>query len=155
MQPFKAAFRPQIQTMSRLLEFTQHHPFLVGLLALAVLALVVDEVLRRMRSYQEVGAAQAVLLINKGAPVLDLRASDEFSTGHIINARNVPLADLDGRVAELEPLKDQPLLLCCKDGNQSSNAAARLTKLGFGPLSMLKGGIEAWQREQFPLERGS
>lgn len=141
--------------MSRLLEFTQHHPFLVGLLGLAILALVVDELLRRMRNYQEVGAAQAVLLINKGAPVLDLRAQNEFSAGHIINARNLPLAELDGRVAELESLKGQPLLLCCKDGNQSGTAAARLTKLGFGPLSMLKGGIEAWQREQFPLERGS
>ena len=141
--------------MSRLLEFTQHHPFLVALLGLAIFALVVDELLRRMRNYQEVGAAQAVLLINKGAPVLDLRAQNEFSAGHIINARNLPLAELDGRVAELESLKGQPLLLCCKDGNQSGTAAARLAKLGFGPLSMLKGGIEAWQREQFPLERGS
>lgn len=141
--------------MPRLLEFIQHHPLLVGVLALALLALVADELLRRMRKYREVGAAQAVLLINKGAPVLDLRAADEFSAGHIINARNLPLTELDGRVAELETLKGQPLLLCCKDGNQSGSAAARLAKLGFGPLSMLKGGIEAWQREQFPLERGS
>ncbi|HSN17160.1 MAG TPA: rhodanese-like domain-containing protein [Gammaproteobacteria bacterium] len=141
--------------MSRLLEFTQHHPFQVGLLGLAVLALIGDELLRRMRKYKEVGAAQAVLLINKGAPVLDLRAPGEFSAGHIINARNVPLSELEGRVSELQSLKGQPLLLCCKDGNQSGNAAARLAKLGFGPLTMLKGGIEAWQREQFPLERGS
>ena len=141
--------------MSRLLEFTRHHPFLVGLLALAVLALIVDEALRRMRKYREVGAAQAVLLINKGTPVLDLRTPGEFTAGHIINARNLPLAELETRVSELESLRGQPLLLCCKDGNQSGNAAARLAKLGFGPLNMLKGGIEAWQREQFPLERGS
>ena len=141
--------------MSRLLEFTQHHPLLMGLLGLALLALIVDELLRRMRKYQEIGAAQAVLLINKGTPVLDLRPADEFSAGHIINARNLPLSELDGRVPELESLKGQPLLLCCKDGNQSGTAAARLTKLGFGPLNMLKGGIAAWQQEQFPLERGS
>src|SRR5579859_5089504 len=122
-QPFQDAFRPHIQTMPRFLEFIQHHPLLMGLLGLAVLALITDELLRRMRKYREVGAAQAVLLINKGAPVLDLRAPAEFSAGHIINARNLPLTELDGRVAELETLKGQPLLLCCKDGNQSGNAA--------------------------------
>lgn len=141
--------------MSRFLEFTQHHPLLMGLLALAVLALIVDELLRRMRKYREVAAAQAVLLINKGAPVLDLRPAADFAAGHIINARNLPLAELDGRMAELESLKGQPLLLCCKAGDRAGNVAARLAKLGFGPLSVLKGGIAAWQREQLPLERGS
>jgi len=139
--------------MQRFLEFTQHHPFMIGLLALVLLALIVDEALRRMRKYRELAAAEAVLLINKGAPVLDLRAPGEFSAGHIINARNLPLAELDGRLAELEKFKGQPLLLCCKEGNDAGSAASRLAKLGFGPLHALKGGIAAWQREQFPLER--
>ncbi len=138
--------------MQRLLEFTQNHPFMVGLLGLVLLALIVDEVLRHMRKYRELAAAEAVLLINKGAPVLDLRAPAEFSAGHIINARNLPLAELDGRMAELEKFKGQPLLLCCKDGNDAGGAAARLARQGFGPLHALKGGIAAWQREQFPLE---
>jgi len=139
--------------MQRFFEFSQHHPILVGLAGLVVLALIVDEVIRRLRRYKEVGAAEAVLLINKGAPVLDLRAPADFAAGHILNARNVPLNELDGRVGELEKLKGQPLLLCCKDGNDAGSAAARLAKLGFGPLHALKGGIAAWQREQFPLER--
>ena len=139
--------------MQRLLEFSQNHPIMIGLLGLVLLALIVDEALRRLRKYRELAAAEAVLLINKGAPVLDLRAPAEFSAGHIINARNLPLAELDGRIAELEKFKGQPLLLCCKDGNDAGGAAARLAKRGFGPLHALKGGIAAWQREQFPLER--
>ena len=139
--------------MQRFLDFIQHHPILIGLAGLVILALVVDEVLRRMRKYKEVAAAEAVLLINKGAPVLDLRAPADFSAGHIINARNLPLAELDSRVGELEKYKGQPLLLCCKDGSDAGTAAARLAKLGFGPINALKGGIAAWQREQFPLER--
>jgi rhodanese-related sulfurtransferase len=141
--------------MPRLLEFIQHHPYLMGLALLAVIALVVDELLRRLRNYQELAPGQAVLLINKGALVLDLRAQTDFSAGHIINSRNLPLAELEGHAAELEKFKGQPLLLCCKSGSDAGSAAARLAKLGFGPLSALKGGIEAWQREQFPLERGS
>lgn len=140
--------------MQRFLEFFQHHPILMGLAGLVILALAVDEALRRLRKYQEVGAAEAVLLINKGAPVLDLRAQGDFAAGHIINARNLPLAELDGRVAELEKYKGQPLILCCKEGSDAGTAASRLAKLGFGPIKALKGGIAAWQREQFPLERG-
>jgi rhodanese-related sulfurtransferase len=141
--------------MQRFAEFIQHHPLLMGLLGLVILALITDELMRRMRKYREVAAAEAVLLINNGAPVLDLRAPGEFSAGHIINARNLPLAELDGRMAELEKYRGQPLLLCCKDGNDVGAAAGRLAKQGFGPLTALKGGIAAWQREQFPLERGS
>jgi rhodanese-related sulfurtransferase len=141
--------------MQRFVEFIQNHPLLMGLLGLVILALIVDEALRRLRKYREVSAAEAVLLINKGASVLDLRAPGDFSAGHIINARNLPLAELDGRVAELEKYRGQPMVLCCKDGSDAGNAASRLAKLGFGPLNALKGGIAAWQREQFPLERGS
>lgn len=140
--------------MQRFLEFFQHHLILMGLAGLVIIALAVDEALRRLRNYKEVSAAEAVLLINKGAPVLDLRAPGDFSAGHIINARNLPLAELDGRVAELEKFKGQPLILCCKEGSDAGTAATRLAKLGFGPIKALKGGIEAWQREQFPLERG-
>jgi uncharacterized membrane protein YcaP (DUF421 family) len=76
--------------MSRLLEFSQHHPLLIGLVVLVILALAVDETLRRMRKYRELAASQAVLLINKGAAVIDLRSHAEFDAGHIINARNLP-----------------------------------------------------------------
>jgi rhodanese-related sulfurtransferase len=139
--------------MPRLLEFIQHHYYLAGLAVVALVALAVDELLRRMRKYRELGAAQAVLEINKGAAVLDLRTPEEFGAGHIINARNLPLAELDARAGELDKLKGKPLLLCCKEGRQAAGAAARLAKLGFGPVHVLKGGVAAWQQEHFPLER--
>jgi rhodanese-related sulfurtransferase len=139
--------------MSRLFEFIQHHPFLAGLLVLLVLALTVDEALRRMRKYRELAAAQAVLLINKGAAVLDLRSPAEFDAGHIINARNLPLTELDARAAELDKLKGQTVLLCSKDGSDAGAAAVKLIKRGLGPVDVLKGGMTAWAAEQFPLEK--
>jgi rhodanese-related sulfurtransferase len=140
--------------MQRLLEFTRNHYVLVGLALLVVLALVVDELLRRMRKYREVAPAEGVLLINKGATVLDLRSQAEFSAGHIINARNIPLAELEGRSSDLEKLRGQPLLMYCKSGDAAGTAAAKLAKLGFEGIAVLKGGLGAWQQEQFPLERG-
>lgn len=139
--------------MSRLLEFSQNHPILIGILVLLVLALAVDEALRRMRKYRELAASQAVLLINKGAAVLDLRSPAEFDAGHIINARNLPLTELDSRASELEKLKGQPLLLCGKDGTDAGPAAAKLIKRGLGPVDVLKGGMSAWTAEHFPVEK--
>lgn len=140
--------------MQRLLEFIQHHPLLNGA-ALAVLAaLAVDELLRRARRFREVAPAEGVLLINKGAAVLDLRAQGEFKAGHIINARNLPMPELEGRAAELDKLKDQPLLLACQSGADAQSAAARLVKQGFQQLFVLKGGLAAWKQDQFPLEKG-
>ena len=140
--------------MQRLLEFSLHHYVLVSLAVLALLALGVDELLRRLRKYREVSPAEGVLLINQGAAVLDLRSQAEFSAGHIINARNLPMAELEARAAELDKLRGQSLLVYCKSGNEADAAAAKLVKRGFQPLAVLKGGLAAWQQEQFPLERG-
>ncbi|HEV2111751.1 MAG TPA: rhodanese-like domain-containing protein [Gammaproteobacteria bacterium] len=139
--------------MQRLLEFSLHHYYLVGLAVLALAALAVDELLRRLRKYREVSPAEGVLLINKGAAVLDLRSQAEFSAGHIIHAHNIPLAELTERTAELEKLRGQPLLVYCKSGTDAGAAAAKLAKHGFQPLAVLKGGIGSWQQEQLPLER--
>lgn len=140
--------------MQRLLEFIQHHPFLNGAALAVLVALAVDELLRRARKFREVGPAEGVLLINKGAAVLDLRAQGDYKAGHIINARNLPMAELEGRTAELDKLKNQPLLLACQSGADSQNAAARLVKQGFQKLFVLKGGLAAWKQDQFPLEKG-
>ena len=139
--------------MSRLPEFISHHPFLIGAAVLLMLALAVDETLRRMRKFKELPPAHGVLLINKGAAVLDLRSPAEFSAGHVIGARNIPLDELNARVGEIEKHKAGPLLLVCKSGETAAGAAARLAKQGFQQLAVLKGGIAAWQQEHFPLER--
>ncbi len=139
--------------MQRLLEFSRNHYILVGLAVLVLLALAVDEALRRMRKYREVGPAEGVLLINKGAAVLDLRSQAEYSAGHIIHARNIPFAELGDRATDLDKLRGQPLLVYCKTGDTAGQAAAKLAKQGFEGVAVLKGGLGAWQQEQFPLER--
>lgn len=139
--------------MSRLPEFISHHYFLAGLAVALMLALAVDEAMRRLRKFQELSPAHGVLLINKGAAVLDLRSPAEYSAGHVIGSHNIPLAELDGRLAELEKHKAGPMLLVCKSGDSAGKAAAHLIKQGFQQLAVLKGGIAAWQQEQLPLER--
>jgi rhodanese-related sulfurtransferase len=140
--------------MPRLLEFAGHHPYLIAAALLIILLFVGDELLRRLRKFRELTPAEAVLLINKGASVLDIRLPKDFDQGHVIGARNIPSAELDARVAELEKFKQQPMIVYCESGQTSQKAAVILIKHGFQAVHTLKGGIRSWQQEHFPLERG-
>ena len=140
--------------MPRLIEFAGHHPYLIAAAILILVLFVGDELLRRLRKYREVTAAESVLLINKGATVVDIRASKEFSEGHVIGAHNIPAAELDGRLSELDKYKQQPVIVYCENGTTSQKAAGMLVKHGFKAVHTLKGGIRGWQNEHFPLERG-
>lgn len=139
--------------MSRLLEFSHHHPYLIGAALLIVGLFLADTLWRQLRKFKEVSPAEAVLLINKGAAVIDLRAAKDFDAGHIIGARNIPAAEFGERLTELEKFREQPLLVYCQSGQTSQGRAATLIKAGFQQVFSLKGGVNAWQSESLPLER--
>lgn len=139
--------------MQRLIAFSSHHPYLIAAAILIILLFAADELSRRLRKYHEVGAAQAVLLINRGALIVDIRPSKEFTEGHVIGARNIPLADLEARVAELDKFKEQPVIICCELGQTSHGAAGILVKHRFTDVRILKGGVRGWRGEPLPLER--
>ncbi len=140
--------------MPRVLEFAGHHPYLIAAAVIILALFVGDELLRRLRKYREVTAAESVLLINKGATVVDIRPPKEFSAGHVIGARNIPAAELDGRLSELDKYQQQPVIVYCESGNSSQKAAGMLVKNGFKAVHTLKGGIRGWQNDHLPLERG-
>jgi len=125
------------------------------LVAAAVVSgtLLIWPVLRRGMGGASLTPLVATLLMNQNALVLDVRGAAEFEKGHMLNARNVPLADLEARAAEFERHKTKPVLLVCDSGNQSARAAAVLRKRGFEQLAVLGGGLGAWQQAGLPLER--
>lgn len=92
----------------------------------------------------------ATRLINDtGAVVLDVRPAAEFATGHLPNARNIPLAELDKRASELPPNK--PVLVCCAAGNTSARAAGVLRKAGRKDVFNLAGGLRSWREAGLPV----
>jgi rhodanese-related sulfurtransferase len=81
----------------------------------------------------------------KGNPrklLLDVREPHEFKTGFIPGARNLPLSQLQGRLHEIS--KEEQVLLYCRSGMRSKQAAKILSKNGFANLAHLRGGISAW-----------
>jgi len=101
-----------------------------------------------------ISPAQATALINReDALVIDVREAAEFSAGHLLNARHIPLAELEKRVGELEKFRDKPVILNCASGSRSASACAILRKAGFASVHNLDGGIAAWEKAGMPISR--
>ncbi|OIJ16853.1 rhodanese-like domain-containing protein [Anaerobacillus alkalilacustris] len=77
------------------------------------------------------------------AQLIDVREQNEFETGHILGARNIPLSQLRQRSNEIRP--DKPVYLYCQNGTRSLRAAEFLKKKrSCEELSHLKGGFRKW-----------
>jgi rhodanese-related sulfurtransferase len=114
-------------------------------------AMLVWPLVRRGAGGPYATPAEATLLINRqDAAIVDVREAAEYATSHIINSRNIPLAQLKGRAAELDKQKDKPLIVVCETGQRSSGAIAILKQAGFTNLFNLQGGIGAWKQAGLP-----
>ena len=109
---------------------------------------------RRLSGVPEVGALEAVQLLNrKDAVMIDVREAGEFSAGHAPNAKNIPLAQFGKRIGELEKFKNRPAVVVCQTGGRAHTATALLKKAGFAEIFVLAGGIGAWQQANMPVEK--
>ncbi|MCL2656585.1 MAG: rhodanese-like domain-containing protein [Betaproteobacteria bacterium] len=135
------------------MEFIKQNIFLV-VLAVVSGGMLLAELLRG-RGGSGLSPVEATMLINReNAIVVDVREAAEFATGHIPNARNIPLAELEKRIGELAKFKNKPIVLVCQSGMRSSRALATLVKAGFEKVQNLGGGIAGWQKNGHPLIKG-
>jgi rhodanese-related sulfurtransferase len=126
------------------------------LIAIAVLsgAMLLWPLVRRSAGGPWVNTVQLTQLINReNATVIDVRDVAEYAKGHIVGARNVPLAQFEKRVGELEKLRSKPLVVHCESGNRSAKALDILRKNGFEKLYNLSGGYAAWLNAGLPAEK--
>lgn len=99
--------------------------------------------------------AAAVQLMNREkAVVVDVCEVDEFAVGHVGGARNVPLGELEKKLAGVVKNKTLPLILVCQSGARSARAVAVAKQLGYEHAQSLAGGLAAWRAANLPVERG-
>ena len=98
---------------------------------------------------------QATQMINRGksTAVIDVRSADEFATGHLRDAKNIPLADLSSRIGELDKNRVKTVILVCQSGARADRAARQLKTAGFEDIYSLDGGIAAWSAAGLPLSK--
>ena len=74
---------------------------------------------------------QAVLMINRERPhIVDVRSPEEFSTGHLIGAKNIAIDVLESSLGKAINDKKRPLILVCASGVRSQRAQKIATKHG-------------------------
>lgn len=96
----------------------------------------------------------AVQLINRErAIVLDVREKDEFTAGHIGGAKNLPVGDVEARLADTVKNKGVPLILVCATGARANRALAMAKKLGYEQAQVLAGGLKSWKEANLPMEK--
>jgi rhodanese-related sulfurtransferase len=135
-----------------LAKFVGDNIFLIGVALVSGGMLVWPALRRGGRGGPSVSPQDATLMINRqDALVLDVRSAEDFGKGHILNARNVPLSQLEGRAGELHKHKARPVIVC-EDGARSS-AAGVLRKMGLEKVYVLSGGLSAWQQAGLPVEK--
>ncbi len=133
-----------------MLQFLTENVLLVGL-ALGSAAMLLWPMLKR-GGVANLTPNEAVLLINRAnAVVLDVRDDAEFATGHIPEARHIPLAQLDARLGEIRRFKDNPVLVHCQSGAHSGKACDILRKQEFSKVHSLQGGLAAWIQAKLPV----
>jgi len=96
--------------------------------ALAFIGLISFMVMRRSG---QISKREAADYIRQGAFVVDVRSPREFSAGHLLQAVNFPLDELEGLVPQRIKDKSRVILVHCRSGLRSKKAKERLQKIGY------------------------
>jgi rhodanese-related sulfurtransferase len=95
--------------------------------------------------------AATQMINSRHAQVVDVRAPDQFATGSVPNARNIPAGEIGQRCSELR--KDRPVILVCNPGRAAHSAASKLRAGGIGEVYVLAGGVAAWREAGLPIRK--
>ena len=119
-------------------------PFLMALLLLAGCGAQSEE-----STYRQINAEEAAAMMEEESSyiILDVRREDEYAAGHIPGAVLLPNETITAETAaEVLPDPDQMILVYCRSGNRSKQAAAKLANLGYSDIREF-GGILDWPGE--------
>jgi len=111
------------------------------MLSLAVLA----------ANVRNIDVAQGKALQSQGALLLDVREKDEFAEVHAPGGVLVPLGQLKNRINEIRNYERKPVVVICRSGRRSAQAADMLNQLGFTSVHNVQGGMIAWEQARLPV----
>ena len=123
----------------------------VTLLLLSITALIIYE---GRKGGKKLSPGEATRKINKeNALVLDLRPSQEFSSGHIAGSINVQEYQLEQHLITNKHPKETPIILVCRTGMSSKKSGNSLIKLGYLDVNLVGGGMMSWEGNGMPLSK--
>ena len=99
-------------------------------------------------TYRQISMDEAVAMMEResGYIILDVRTPEEFAEKHIPNAINIPNENIGTDEISALPDKNQLIMVYCRSGRRSKEAAEKLVKLGYTNIVEF-GGILDWKGE--------
>ena len=99
-------------------------------------------------AYMNITAQEAKIIMDsqEGFVILDVREQYEYDESHIPGAVLLPLGQVEEKAQEVLPDKEQLILVYCRSGRRSKQAAEALVKLGYTNIKEF-GGIIDWPYE--------
>lgn len=139
--------------MDQIIEFVSNHYILSGIWVALFVMLIYSYISSAMSPVKELNTHEATLLINKeDAVVIDIRQPAEFKKGHIIGAKQLKQEQVNkADFKTLEKSKDKPIIVVCAMGMTAKRTALQMLKAGFAKVTVLKGGMNAWQSANLPV----
>ncbi|GAA4007545.1 hypothetical protein GCM10022631_19370 [Deinococcus rubellus] len=101
----------------------------------------------------EVSPQETQTRMKDGAMLIDVREQSEYEDVHAQGAKLMPLSEFAASYSELP--RDKELVMICRSGARSAQAAQHLLDNGYSHVSNLKGGTLAWQEAGLPTEAGA
>lgn len=130
--------------------FLETNNLLLVSIAVSSGLLLLWPIIQQSRGGKVVGTSQVIQMMNhQNGLVVDVRPLATYQNGHIADSRNLPLADIATKGADLP--KNRPIIIACDRGQVAIGAATKLRKLGFDQVVVLQGGINAWSQAGLPL----
>ena len=99
-------------------------------------------------TYQQITVQEAANILQSETNyiLLDVRTAQEYASGHIPGAVNLPNETITSEAIQQLPDKEQLILVYCRSGNRSKQASEKLVNLGYTNIVEF-GGINDWSGE--------
>ena len=81
---------------------------------------------------------------DKDLIILDVREPKDFNNGHLLNAINIPIEDIDKRMDELRNYKSKDIIVYCNTGRKSAEVAEKLVEHGFTDVTNIVDGVSEY-----------
>ena len=103
--------------------------------------------------WSEISVDDLLNLLNANRPciIFDIRSPQEFADGHIKNATSISLSEITSNLEDLQGFKEKCIVTICPGGGLSLVAVDVLSKAGFKDVKSLKGGMDLWKKNGYPI----
>jgi len=139
-------------TIQKILTFTQAHWQICAVFAVTLLLIIWEELKNNIGGMPKIAAKDAPLLINReNAVIFDLRAPKIFAVGHILGSINIAKSDTESK--QITAYKNKTVILLDTTDALAATFGSKLKKQGFTKITILDGGVPAWQNAGLPLAK--